>query len=336
MRAVIYFWTCLLFFGCTKELQYEGELEDPVLVVESFVHAENHQLPGFNFTEIRGSITVSNFFLNDAFAEYPELINDLQLNFCDLNDQSCEPISEVTLNGEEFIEFRHFHKINPEHEYSIQAIHPNYDTVSVSCKMVAPPKVKLLDYSIGKVIERDFGWQKITDTLVTFRFEVDDVKGFNGVAARVYRKLRTTVFEDGQLTEFDNNQQGNLIIDGIGIEFEYYPTNYGYSTSQQFFESAVIYDQNFDGAKAEFLIHVPYRNFLAYDNGNWRREEGSEYKFVFGSADQRALFYLSSLKKAFENQDVDLFSEPVAIINGAEGGIGAFGIFSVDTLFTPL
>lgn len=310
----------LAFVSCEKEIEFNGEMSKPLLVVNGFITPDS---------VIKVQVSKSRFFLSKAESTFPR-VTDAKVSLY-INNSLLETIQH-TENG------MYVSTIKPLPGDVVKIVVEKSGETTVQTQTTVPQKVYI---------------EKI-DTLNTKIYKNLVYSSTNGVSSTYETGIVTT--EANVLMRFADNINEKNYYRIAMRSIEYYGDSIAYKTNYISSDDIVFGSNNtnpieggssysryhefsddiFNGKLYDLKISISRREYI-----NPEEKPKSEYKnpyeienpdkieyFVqLHSISRDYFFYLRSLSK---NSDaMPFFTEPVQIHSNVENGIGIFGSYSI-------
>ena len=289
----------IVMFSCTKTVEFNGEMSDPKIVVNSIFSQD---------TSLWVNITTSRFFLDNA-----------PLTFID------NATVAVYKNGDYVADMIHSGEGNyslaslipqPDVTYSLKVTAPDMEEVTCEASFPVPIQIVSIDtinnydpeswnstYSVKLKINDPAGeknYYRISMYADRYIFQETYPKEYT-----VYRELPWIWSDDVVLTG-GGEEETDIFDSGVYNEYN------------------IFDDTFFDGS--EYTLDFRFDNYFLMDDVE---ENYAMVFFVLETLSEEYFTYLRS-KTVHKSSSDDFFSEPVPIYSNIEGGIGYFGGYSMD------
>ena len=368
MKKIIYFTVSLfvfiLFYSCDKEIEFKGEVQEPMLVMNGVVTANEKIV--LRLTESQFFLNVQDYyykfikdadvtlFVNDEFVEtfqYKERI------FGESNVGQAPPLIDYEYENPGAYVAEYLPKVGDH--IRIEAKHPNFNTAEASLIIPNAPIVlsadtldrKLIEYPITSFRhDEENDYELITDTLGIVEMEQFKLRvQFNDPAAvRNFYRIGLTVLEKPEGVGFFNE----MIVPLLGIkdlEGEHIWAKYLYTVNDLVFNQNTPELGSLVDEDGEVMSTNPY---LIFDDALFDGESYVLNLIVLRQIEKRYFdewidfdhsepveevilkFTLTEMTKEYHHylqlvtahkNYSPLFSEPIQILNNVKGGIGIIG-----------
>lgn len=290
-----------LFVSCEKEIEFEGEGKQPMLVLDAIL--ENHEIPTVY-------VTRSVFFLTNNTDQSSKEISGatVVLTNLDLNE------SYVLANTPSTGYYTGTVPIEPNTNYKIEVSYPNFKTITSQLKTVNDVVLDDIDTS-SLVTQNIYGFPT---NQFTIQFQFQDLNEANFYASEVSPFVRTEVYSEDSMFVSSS---------------ELYTQHSGYSSdpSKGFEYNGRIFftDEFFQGQQKSFPISAFFGDYVQpdYQNGGYTITKVLKWRATLRSMTEDTYLYFKSIPK---NQGGSPFSDPTNVHTNVENGLGIFGSVSVS------
>lgn len=307
MKQKLVILACLAFlFSCAKEVQYNFDDEEQLMVLESKV------LVG---QPITARCNRTRFFLEDSQtqSELEAFLKDVSIRLID-NKTGTVYLPDSLAN----LTFYFSAIMTDDRTFTFVANHPEFDEVRVTSE-VPTDDIDVQLFAQSYVSNNDPSYP---DSSLIQRIEINDPIGLNGFG--IY------ILSDEIQEEYDEN--GGLISSSTLYDQHKYVFLNQYlapvAALQKNGESVGIFSEQEEDGRTLIQVHsFQFYNevigFSGYKASSVRRTNNRLHMLY---TSPKALKYFASVAESQGNNNT-LFSEPSVLQNAAEGGIGVFAVF---------
>jgi len=312
----------IIFFSCTNEIEFNGEQQKPMLVLNSFVTPDS---------VIKVLLTRSKFFLDDD-SKFDTIINaEVKLYVNDIFVEKLNPNTNGYYTGAYFPkenDMLKFVAISPQlgEVAATTNIVPKQAIIGIDSSSVSLgvyPDVQYSSYNGGPLIADTTGYRYSTGLDLRIRFkDTPNVKNYYRLVLK-----GKSYYTNGKVVENTiNSSTDDLVFGGSQTDI------LGEMSSYYLFNE--FNDQLFDGKTYELKTRVYFQKTKLIKKPNTSKPTDIETVTV---SRQELIVVLQSISESYyqylktiaANQSgEDFFSEPVQIYTNIQNGLGIFGSYT--------
>jgi hypothetical protein len=288
MNKLFFLVAILFLFSCEKEIEYEGEGKEPVLVLDGVL--ENSSNPTIRVS--RSVFFLSNSSTSDAS------ISNASVKLTNI-DSGTEYI--LTQGGSGY--YFGSEQVLPNTRYRIEVSHPDYKTISSEIRTVNDVVLSSIDSSS---IASDFN----KTYYVNYQFNDSQEKNFYG----------TSLMVEEELTSYDD------LMNVIGVD-TVWSMAFTYSNDPsfefRFGGNEFFKDFSFNGETK--IFSTEFNSYSTYSQIGEVKKRVIGYSATLSNLSEDTYKYFKSIEN---NQPFGPFSDPVNVHTNVKNGLGIFGSVS--------
>lgn len=313
-KALLYLTVFMLFASCEKEIEFKGDITEPLLVLNGFALPDS--LLVFRLTE-------SRFFLEEADS-FPTVRDaDVRLYV----DGMYKEDLQSQQNGYYYSSYRP----KQGEVLSLEAQAPGFEAVKAETRLPLQAELLEVDTSITKVGEQyalsyDYdveAQEYIIDTVGVYtNYEVSMNLKFKDPPASgdYYRVLVKQFFSEGEnFYEFYDFYVNNFYTTEMGDLLSLTETQNDYH---------IYADELFNAKVVDMKLNFGTYSYYDYQRGPI--SSGARFQVQLQNISQSYYLYLKTLS-AYQNA-VEFFAEPIQIYSNVQNGVGLFAAYSSSVI----
>lgn len=294
MRQIIYISTLiLLLFSCEKPIDFDAEIKEPKLVINSFLIADTTL-----FAHVSKSLSViDNGDLDN--------INDAEVTVYDANGNLLDNLS-LYANG---IYISHNIKPQEGEKYQIKVKKNGFKDVSGIDRV--PFKTTLIFHDSASSVYNG-------ENVLKF-----DLKFNDDISEENYYIIRCIFFEVNYIYDNNNNIVDLTITSRENGFYCIDQSAEGVNDNNYYYKGVYLQDGLFNGSTKNITIYA----------SNYNLGEGSKLRFGFNLETVSENYYKYRLSvERFIETNGNPFAEPVQVFSNIENGFGVVGGVTIDSL----
>lgn len=313
-KVILYLTVFMLFAACEKEIQFKGEVTEPLLVLNGFARPDS-------LLEFR--LTASRFFLEEADSFVT--VKDAKLRL--YVDGSYKEDLQSQQNGYYFSSYRP----RQGEVLNVEAEAAGFE--SIQAETLLPVRAELLEVDTSVTIAGEqyalsYTWDVeaedyIIDTVGVYtNYQVSITLSFRDpLASSDYYRLvvKQSYSEDDEYYEFYEYNVENFYTTEMGDLLSLTETQNDYH---------IYADELFNGKVVDMKLNFGTHSYYDYQSGPI--SSGARFQVQLQNISQSYYLYLKTLS-AYQNA-VEFFSEPIQIYSNVQNGVGLFAAYSSSVI----
>lgn len=309
--------TILLLASCEKEIEFNGEITDPKVVVNSYITPDSI---------ITAHISESRFFLTNgySFKNIENAVISIYTNGVLIEKMTYvgDGIYSGTIKSKPAVgeTIKLVVNVPSKDEVSCETkIEPKSVILSIDTTQITTSKTPITTYSSNNGALDTIGYYVYYDCKYKLKIKDDaNPQNFYRLVVRTHTLYAGGGFSDSYIFNFDDIVSGNSNSNEFSLSGN---TNNEYN---------VFSDEIFNGKEYSLSFSTSQNTAVAlpgYDLTNVSRESVKTEVYIDLQSISKS-YYLYLISRSASSSSNDFFSEPIQIHNNVIGGIGILGSYS--------